>query len=361
MKKLQVVVGAQYGSEAKGHVTQRLAEKALMNGGVVQVVRVAGPNAGHTGYDATGKSWALRQVPVASVVDGALVLGIAAGSEIDPDVLIDEIEALNEAGLMQNKTLWIHGEATLISEFHKEQETSTSNAGEENQNLVARIGSTGKGIGAARADRLMRGAKRLIDEPGLIKALEDLGAIVTLPMGISDIGRTTIIEGTQGFGLGLHAGHYPQCTSSDCRAVDFMAMAGVHSWEFDEVEVWAVARVYPIRVAGNSGPLRDETSWEELGLPEERTTVTKKVRRVGGEDWGLVRAAVIANGGAPVVRVALTMLDQKFPEMRDRSVYSLIEDQEVADNMTAFFDEVQRTVGAEIKMVTTGPNTATWI
>jgi adenylosuccinate synthase len=315
---------------------------------------VAGPNAGHTGYDAKGNSWALRQVPVGAVVDGALVLGIAAGSEVDPDVLIDEVTRLKAAGLLKGKTLWVHGEATLIEPTHHEQESP------EGADLHKRIGSTGKGIGAARAARIWRQAKRVIDEPGFVKALEDLGVLVTSSIGVAATAQTTIIEGTQGYGLGLHMGHYPQCTSSDCRAIDFMAMAGVNPWEFDETEVWAVARVYPIRVAGNSGPLKDETSWEALGLPEERTTVTKKVRRVGGEDWNLVRAAVYANGNHPVVRVALTMLDQKFPEMRDRGVNGPLE-QDLAERVTAYLTDVQKQIGAEIKMVTTGPNTASWM
>lgn len=371
MRTLAVVVGAQFGSEAKGHVTQRLTERALMMGGVVQVVRVAGPNAGHTGYDRTGRAWALRQVPVAAVVDGAVVLGIAAGSEIDPDVLIDEIESLKDAGLLAGKTLWVHAEATLIDNEHKEVEAGGLALGAggrrllnedeaEGDDLVKKIGSTGKGIGAARADRLLRGAKRLIDEPGLVKALQDLDVLVTPMTGTANVATHTIVEGTQGYGLGLHAGFYPQCTSSDCRASDFMAMAGVHAWEFDEVEVWAVARVYPIRVAGNSGPLKGETSWEELNLPEERTTVTKKVRRVGAEDWDLVAGAVIANGGSPVVRVALTMLDQKFPDLRDRQISNGL-DPSLAENVTDYLSAVQSAINAPIKMITTGPNTATWM
>lgn len=80
---------------------------------------------------------------------------------------------------------------------------------------------------------------------------------------------------------------------------------------------WVVARVYPIRVAGNSGPMKGETTWEALGLEPEKTTVTQKIRRVGAWDADLVRRAVQANGGEKSVRVVITMLDQVIPELAD--------------------------------------------
>lgn len=357
MKTLEVVVGAQFGSEAKGHVVQRLAERSTREGRPTQVVRVAGPNAGHTGYDAHGQAWALRQVPVAAVVDEPLILGIVAGSEIDPPVLFNEYDRLRDAGLLGGKLLWVSGEATLLTDEHKAEEMDL--------NLVSRIGSTGKGIGAARAHRLKRDAVRVGDSPWFVEECAKRG----IPM-IADPGHSvangvgpnghTIIEGTQGYGLGLHAGFYPQCTSSDCRAVDFMAMAGVHSWEFEAVAVWAVARIYPIRVAGNSGPLKGETTWEELGLPEERTTVTKKVRRVGHPDWDLVRAAVAANGGAPTVRLAVTMMDQLFPDLRDRKYYWPA-DRSFMPEVNRYLDDIQRQARASVGMITTGPNCASFV
>lgn len=362
MSKLQVVVGGQYGSEAKGHVTQRLAEKALRDGNV-EVIRVAGPNAGHTGHDKDGKAWALRQVPVAAVVDtsGApkftLAMGIAAGSEIDLPVLLEEIDSLEAAGLLTNKTLWVSEQATMITPLHKDSEVR--------HNLTGRVGSTGKGIGAARADRLMREAMILRND---MEAQIELGKRNVAIVGGDphsvwsplDSDWTVIIEGTQGYGLGLHAGFYPQCTSSDCRAIDFMAMAGVHPWRFDETEVWVVARVFPIRVAGNSGHLKGETTWEALGLPPEHTTVTKKVRRVGEEDWNLVAEAVMANGGpADNVILALTMLDQKFPEIRDFDLEpgsSAVAPAEIR----RYIQAVEQVTGAQIGLIGTGPNSVVW-
>ncbi len=359
MKTLEVVVGAQYGSEAKGHVVQRLAERSTSEGRPTQVVRVAGPNAGHTGYDKDGQPWALRQVPVAAVVDNTVILGIAAGSEIDPPVLLDEFDRLRDAGLMGGKMLWVSGEATLIDDEHK--------AAEADLNLISRIGSTGKGIGAARAERLRRNALRVKDNDWFLSELGKRGIPVAdedhnVANGMGPNGHT-IIEGTQGFGLGLRAGFYPQCTSSDCRAADFMSMAGVHAWEFEDVAVWAVARIFPIRVAGNSGPLRNETTWEELGLPEERTTVTKKVRRVGYPDWDLVRRAVAANGGAPTVRLALTMVDQIFPAVRDQRVEDIayMAPEIIGGDLGAMVTDIERQTRAKVAMITTGPNTGSFL
>lgn len=373
-RTLEVVVGAQFGSEAKGHVVQRLCERAQKTQHV-QVVRVAGPNAGHTGYDETGKRWALRHVPVAAVTPGPAVLGIAAGSEIDLDVLLEEFDSLTDAGLMDNKMLWVHGEATMIYNSHKATELGAATIGSDglhmptDANLVEKIGSTGKGIGAARADRIMRRGARVADDINAKTQLGRRGISVARSdvavLDVMDSGGHLIIEGTQGYGLGLRAGFYPKCTSSDCRAIDFMAMAGVHPWQFVETKVWAVARMYPIRVAGNSGPLKNETTWEALGLPEENTTVTQKVRRVGMPDWELVRDAVVANGGAPTVRLAITMVDQMFPVMKDRGWYDVWTNEgnhmvEVAE-VERYLKGVQGQVGAPIGMITTGPDKATFM
>lgn len=356
MNTLEVVVGGQYGSEAKGHITQRLTERAQSSGNKVpQVIRVAGPNAGHTGYDANGGRWALRQVPVAAVTEGPAMLGIAAGSEIDPNVLLQEIDDLTDHGLMANKVMWISEEATIVQPEYQAEEQGM---GDSSPSLVERIGSTGKGIGAARAARIKRTAMRLRDSDWLYGQLEDRGINVRTPepLDISYV-QHTIIEGTQGYGLGLHQGNYPQCTSSDCRAIDFMSMAGINPWQVGiELKIYVVARVFPIRVAGNSGPLMGETSWAELGLPEEYTTVTKKVRRVGMSDWSLVNEAVRANGGAPAVRLALTMLDQQFPKLKDQYLFDM---ETAGEDVLAYLRMVQHEAGAPIEWVATGPNTAT--
>lgn len=356
MTILDVVVGGLYGSEAKGHATQRLVQRHLSKGSLTLNIRVGGPNAGHSGFDGEGKLWALRQVPIGVVCeasDRSLYLMVGSGSEIDLPVLLDEIDRLTDAGLLDGKILLVHDEATMIEDRHKEQETA----------LVGKIGSTGKGIGAARADRLLRGANRLIDDAEACSALLQRGVVLvndamltgaSSPFNVDAI----VIEGVQGYALGLRAGFYPQCTTSDCRAIDFLSMAGISPWgkQFEETQVWVVARVFPIRVAGNSGPLKGETSWSELGLSEEHTTVTKKVRRVGCPDWNLVREAVRANGGPNHnVRVALSMVDQMYHPVKDRPW----SDKDPAwVEPEKFLQAVEDEVDARIGLVMSGPNTA---
>jgi adenylosuccinate synthase len=206
----------------------------------------------------------------------------------------------------------------------------------------------------------MRDALRVGDSKFFLEQLEMRGVATVGPdYDPLSVYQHTIVEGTQGFGLGLHAGYYPNCTSSDCRASDFLAMAGISPWQADDIKVHVVARIYPIRIAGNSGPLMNEVSWEQLGLPEEFTTVTKKVRRVGMPDWPLVERAVRANGGAPVVRVALTMLDQLMPAIADKMVLAEDCGEEPFRQAVEVIREIQHEVGAPIEWVTTGPNTAT--
>lgn len=421
-KSIDVVVGGMYGSEAKGHIVQRITEIRLLeqlysnlrhnqfhqltitgrtaensvnteitskpNYANIRVIRVAGPNAGHTGYDYTGKPWALRQVPVAAVIGlnqianttnqntqigsphniAHIQLEIAAGSEIDLPVLLDEIDQLQTAGLLggeSHKTLYISDEATMLTDEHKATENQAA--------LVEKIGSTGKGIGAARAARLLRKAQRLADDKNAQNELLKRDGVF-IYKGTNPPQKTTIdgklqpviIEGTQGYGLGLHAGHYPQCTSSDTRAIDFLAMAGVNPWETkpDTLSIFVVARVYPIRVAGNSGPLKNETTWEELGLTPEVTTVTKKTRRVGQPDWELLAEAVLANGGRSEghtpVYVALTMVDQKYRELeQNRDNPQAVKDILNQHNADKWFENIENQVGAKIAMFTYGPNHAT--
>jgi len=373
MSEVVVVVGGQYGSEAKGHVTAQIVQREILaqdNDSIVNV-RVAGPNAGHTVYDAEGNKFAFRQLPVGAVLGAVSV--IAAGSEVDPPVLLAEIDLAREKG--HHGGIVVDGNATLIEGIHKDQET--------NVDLVGRIGSTGKGIGAARAARIMRTALRVKDDEDLVRELEQRGVAVLdtvdqLAYWASLDRVFIIVEGTQGYGLGVHQDCYPQTTSSDARAIDFLAMAGISPWQHgvEDITVVIAARVYPIRVHGNSGPMKDETSWEELGLPQERTTVTQKVRRVGHWDAELLRAAVRDNGGlnqspakAPSVVVAVTMIDQLIPELKDFEICD--PDAECPGHpgvnegtnakLNAFLQKVIDDAGAPIVMFTTGPRTAVWL
>lgn len=348
--RLTVVVGGQYGSEGKGAIAGYLCTPDQFGAGVA--VRVAGPNAGHSAVGfKDGKKWALRQIPVAAVTNPDAELLIAAGSEVDPLVLAREVTDLDAAGYNVSSRLQVDPEATIIEPAHQRTETQNE--------LTERIGSTGKGIGAARSERIWRTARTVSD--WCRTNVHDWDASVstaTVAQRALHNRRNVLIEGTQGYGLGLHAGFYPFCTSSDCRAIDFLAMAGLSPWSASiaAMEVWVVCRAYPIRVAGNSGPLKNETTWEELGLPEERTTVTQKIRRVGQWDGRLVREAIVANGGSMAmtnVKMALTMTDQKFPDLAGVTNPDTLN---VHGPAKRWITQCELDAGSRVRLVGTGPN-----
>lgn len=345
-----VVVGGQFGSEAKGHVTAKLAAESAR---VVMVVRVGGPNAGHSAIGVLDNlKYSLRQVPVAAVTRLDCKLVIGEGSEVEPDVLFEEVAMLDAAGYRVSERLYVDASATVIQSQHKVLEGQ----------LVGDIGSTGKGVGAARAEHIMRTAVLLGEF--LSGTREHKFEIVTfsslvIRRWLQDGGKV-IIEGTQGYGLGLHAGEYPYCTSSDCRAIDFLAMAGISPWapEVSNLSVWVVLRTFPIRVAGNSGVLEDEKTWEEMrnitgieDLQPELTTVTQKVRRVGGFDWVRAKRAVIGNGTN--VNIALTFMDYIDPGLVEIGKLSHVGEQ--------FISKVQSMLGAPVKMITWSPSDSSYV
>lgn len=368
-----MVTGGQAGSEGKGAIAAYLAQSQQMG----LNIRVAGPNAGHTvigncppqcpaalaasqndtrlrgdsDHRPGQHPWRLRQVPVAAVSNLTSMVAIAAGSEIDKEVLDQEVKELDSAGYNVSSRLVIDEQATMIDPVHRDREAQA--------NLTLKIGSTGKGIGAARADRMMR--KALLAKHDLKDEYKVVESVAGLARTYLHHRQDVMIEGTQGYQLGLHAGYYPQCTSSDCTAVDFLSMAGISPWEVnpEDLEVWVVFRTYPIRVAGNSGPMAEETTWEEIGVEPELTTVTRKVRRVGLWDGYEARAAVQANGGGGrgrAVRCALTMADYLIPELYGKTEYREL-DSTTRDRLDVLVASRSKDMGRPIELVGTSPGT----
>lgn len=345
MGKLMVVVGGQFGSEAKGACAAALAARS----DEPLVVRTGGPNAGHTVWGGTPhQEFKLRQLPTAAISNPNARLAIAAGSVVDPDLLNKEI---TETGT--DRFVMVDEMATILESGHLDREALDS--GLHNW-------STQKGIGAARAERIMRRAKiwRDVHHFSPQTTCSDVAYLVRRQL---QAGGDVVVEAAQGYGLGLHTTYYPKTTSSDCRAIDALAAVGVSPWmgKWYEIEVWVVLRPYPIRVAGESGPLRNEVSWQELGLPEERTTVTNKVRRVGLWDAALAEAAIRANGGpSPAVRVWFSMADQVIPQIRGitdpQNLWDVAAMPEVGHELRNW-NALVRQAGAPIYALGTGPDT----
>ncbi|MCG3112050.1 MAG: adenylosuccinate synthetase [Candidatus Manganitrophus sp. SB1] len=279
---LTVVVGGQFGSEGKGKIVSYLA----LRDNVDIVVRCGGPNSGHT-VDYRGQRYELRSLP-AGFINQRTRLLLAAGSLINPEILLTEIKI---AGIDPQR-VGVDRNAGIISSLQSEEERSLS--------LRDRLGSTLSGTGSGVANRALRKPdfKLAKDSLELQGFLTDVSEEVN---GALDRDGKVIIEGTQGFGLSVyHSSHYPYATSRDTTASGFLSEVGVSPRLVTDI-IMAV-RTYPIRVAGNSGPLAKEVTWEEIqrrsGYPteiKEYTTTTKKLRRVGLFDIEQVKRAARVN------------------------------------------------------------------
>ena len=273
-------------------------------------IRVGGTNSGHTVAAADGRTYALRQLPAAAV-DRSIQVILPAGSYIDLAILEDELRLLR----LGSDRLLISPMARIITDQHKRWERAA--------NLGPAIGSTESGTGAAVMAMTARGATAFPLHSVQAKDVRKLARFLTdttsAIRSFLDAGRRVVIEGTRGYGLSvLQGGYWPKATSRDTSAAGFLAEAGLSPRDVDDVTM--VIRCHPIRVAGDSGPLTGETTWEaiaaEAGLPldyREYTTVTGKVRRIGRFDPGLVRRAIAANNPS---RVVLNHLDYIDPRVR---------------------------------------------
>jgi adenylosuccinate synthase len=295
---ISVVVGGRSGSEGKGKVALDIARRKKAR----IVVRVGGTNSGHTGIDVAGKTWALRQLPASVLAPGTIAI-LPPGAIIDPEIFRREVKAL---GLSRDRVM-VSPHATVISERDKDDELT--------DRLVEKIGSTGSGTGAALIRRIRRRIEESVlaeQNPILRDFLKDTSQVMRETLNRN--GRI-VIEGSQGFGLSLlHGGHYPKATSRDTTAATFVAEAGLSPMDVDEIAL--VLRCHPIRVGGDSGVLKGETTWAEIaktaGLPKgycELTTATHRVRRVGTFDPELVTRAINANNPTCIVLNHFDYLD----------------------------------------------------
>lgn len=322
---VSIVVGGQYGSEGKGKVAYYWANK--MN--ATAVVRVGGSNSGHTIYDEAGKRYALRMLPTVSV-SGHMTAVLPAGSYIDIPVLMEELKI---TGLSKER-LKIDPNAIIITDRHKKGEVECM--------LQQKIGSTSSGTGLAVMDRVMRSDNVLMakDVPELTQYVCDTKRYLR---SILDEGKHVVIEGTQGFGLSnYHATCYPYATSRDTTAAGFLAETGLSP--FDVEHVVMVIRSFPIRVAGNSGPLENEIDWETLAREagseeyfDEKTTVTNRVRRVARFTPDIVKAAILVNQPDVIV---LNHMDYIDIDNKDEKTLSEIQKK--------FLKETEERIGRKI-------------
>jgi len=326
---VSIVVGGQYGSEGKGKVAHYLAREMRAS----FAVRCGGPNSGHTVIDEQGNTRIFQQLPTAAILPDVKLV-ICAGSYIDLDILYNEINETN----IDTGRLFIDPDAVIITEELKERETKSG--------LIDRIGSTGSGTGAAVAARVNREKTLLFAKD--IPELKPFISSVSMLRSALDKKERIIIEGTQGFGLSpLHARHYPYATSRDTTAAAFLSETGLSPLDVDDVVL--TIRAFPIRVEGNSGPLPDEIDWETVtregghqSLIQEKTSVTKRLRRVARFEPSIVRQAISINSPT---RIVLNHLDY----------IGVMGENERQQGIGVFIQHVEENINADITLVGFGP------
>lgn len=317
--KLTVLVGGQYGSEGKGAIAAHIADDYGVH------VRVGSPNAGHTIYW-NGTKHVMQSIPCGWINPHAVII-IGRGALLNMKQLMKEIVHIMQYYPDFLQRLCIDENAGVLDEhFHEEE-------GGVDGEMHRRIGSTGEGVGPARIARLKRDPslfrlfKDVADEYGLSECV--VANTPSIIARMQDSGTNILIEGTQGSALSLLHSHWPYCTSIDTNAAGIISEVGIAPSRVTNVLM--VCRTYPIRVAGNSGPMANEITWEELSarakreITPEKTTVTHKIRRVAEWDDDLFKQSCLLN--APT-DIALTFADYLDPYIanttdKDRVLSSL--------------------------------------
>lgn len=331
---VDVLVGGQYGSEGKGNVAAYLSPEYDL------LVRSGGPNAGHSVMTDDGKHVQYHLPSGTKLCDAKLLL--TSGAVIDPEGLLDEIARSD----VDRERLMIDPHAMVITSAHKSAEAGAK----------ASIGSTGQGVGAATADRITgRGGPLPLlakDVPALKPYLSDAFDVLDDAYAAS---QRIFVEGTQGTGLSLLHGHYPYVTSRETTVSGLLAEAGIPPARVRRVVM--VCRTHPIRVqspkGSTSGPMSHEIEWATVAarsgldldtlLAQEKTTTTKRDRRVSEFDWDLLHRASILN--APT-DIAVTFADQIDVKNENARRY-----EQLTDDTIRFIEEVEHVAGAPVTLV----------
>ena len=345
-----VLLGAQWGDEGKGKVTDLLGAR------VDYVVRYSGGNnAGHTVITPDGQKYKLHLMPSGALSPNATTV-LGNGVVIDPKVLLEEMDGLAARGV-DTSGLLISGDAHLIMPHHRALDRVV-----ERYLGKARIGTTGRGIGPAYGDKVARTGIRAQDllDPGILRQkLElvlreknqvltkvynrksiDVDAVVEEYLAYAgrlrghiadtravlwdalDRGDTVLMEGAQATMLDLDHGTYPFVTSSNPVTAGACVGTGIPPARVSQVI--GVIKAYTTRVGSGPFPteLFDEAGAHLLKVGDEYGTTTGRERRCGWFDAVVGRFAVRLNGITDLVVTKLDVLSG-LPKVRICVAYEI--------------------------------------
>ena len=331
--KVTAIVGAQWGDEGKGKITDFFAGESDY------VVRFhGGNNAGHT-VIVDGNTFKLHLIP-SGIVYGEPISIIGNGVVVDPNALLNEIEYVKGKGI--NPKLLVSDRAHVIMPYHITLDSALSN---HQGDLAA--GSTRRGIAPVYADKMFRNGIRIVDlvEPDVLmeklvkghafaKGIIEKALSQKLEHTIDDIfksyceygkklkpyisdtsvelynalkdNKSILFEGAQGISLDVDHGIYPFTTSSNTAAGHISTGTGVSFRDISRII--GVVKAYLSRVG--ESPLPSEIHGDDADSLRnkggEYGTTTGRPRRVGWLDLVQVRQAVRVNG---LTEIALTKLD----------------------------------------------------
>ena len=330
-----VVLGAQWGDEGKGKITDYLAEKAHV------VVRFqGGNNAGHT-VEVEDKQYKLHLIPSGILYDNKVNI-IGNGVVVDPEALLSEINYLEGLGVsITPEKLIISDRAHVIMPYHKVLDALKEKARGANS-----IGTTGKGIGPCYTDKFERCGIRICDLINKDVLKEKLQENLTLKNKyitkvydgealdfdtiynqyveyaekvkpfVKDVSvilneeikedNSILFEGAQGMLLDIDYGTYPFVTSSNTTAGGVSSGAGIGPNKVNEVI--GITKAYTTRVGKGPFPteLEDETGEWIRTQGHEYGVTTGRARRCGWLDIVIVNTSVRVSG---LTSLVITKID----------------------------------------------------
>ena len=335
MKKVDVILGLQWGDEGKGKVVDVLTPRYEV------VARFqGGPNAGHT-LEFNGEKYVLRSIP-SGIFQGGKTNIIGNGVVIDAVLFREEAEALAASGHDLTKQLCISKKAHLILPTHR-----MLDAAYEAAKGSAKIGTTGKGIGPTYTDKVSRNGMRVGDllspdfesiyaaakarHEKILKSLDyqyDIAElekqwfeavkylrrfhIIDSEYFVNDClsqDKSVLAEGAQGTLLDVDFGSYPFVTSSNTVCAGVCTGLGVAPNRIGEV--FGIFKAYCTRVGSGPFPteLFDETGARLRDIGHEYGAVTGRERRCGWLDMVALRYSIMINGVTQLIMMKSDVLD----------------------------------------------------